>query len=40
MKRSSQPVLTDPGEAAIAAYARYLHDEQDVSAVIYSSSFD
>ena len=31
MKRSSQPVLTDSGEAAIAQYARYLHDEQDVS---------
>ncbi len=31
MKRSSQPVLTNSGEAAIAAYTRYLHDEQDVS---------
>jgi integrase/recombinase XerD len=32
MRRSSQPVLTDSGEAAVARYARYLHDEQDVSA--------
>ena len=32
MRRSSQPVLTNVGEAAIAAYTRYLHDEQDVSA--------
>jgi site-specific recombinase XerD len=32
MRRSSQPVLTDSGETAIAAYTRYLHDEQDVSA--------
>ncbi len=31
MRRSSQPLLTDSGEAAIAAYTRYLHDEQDVS---------
>ena len=32
MKRSSQPVLTDSGEAAVARYTRYLHDEQDASA--------
>ncbi len=32
MRRPSQPVLTDSGEAAVAAYTRYLHDEQDVSA--------
>ncbi len=32
MRRSSQPILTDSGEAAFAAYTRYLHDEQDVSA--------
>ena len=32
MRRSSQPVLTDSGEAAVAAYTRYLHGEQDVSA--------
>jgi site-specific recombinase XerD len=32
MKRSSQPCLTDSGEAAVTQYARYLHDEQDVSA--------
>lgn len=31
MRRSSHPVLTDSGDAAVAAYARYLHDEQDVS---------
>ncbi len=32
MRRSSQPILTDSGEATINAYTRYLHDEQDVSA--------
>ncbi len=32
MRRSSQPVLTDSGDAAVARYTRYLHDEQDVSA--------
>ncbi len=32
MRRSSQPILTDSGEAAVAHYTRYLHDEQDVSA--------
>ncbi len=33
MRRSSQPILTDSGEASVATYTRYLHDEQDVSAV-------
>ncbi len=32
MRRSSQPIPTDSGEAAVAAYRGYLHDEQDVSA--------
>ncbi len=31
MRRSSQPILTDSGEATVTAYTRYLHDEQDVS---------
>ncbi len=32
MRRSSQPILTDSGEATVATYTRYLHDEQDMSA--------
>ncbi len=32
MRRSSQPQLTDSGNPAVAAYTRYLTDEQDVSA--------
>ena len=32
MRRSSQPILTDSGEATVTAYTRYLHDEQDVIA--------
>jgi len=32
MRRSSQPVLSDSGEAAITLYTRYLYDEQDMTA--------